>query len=565
MFSRKSLFLFFGLLALLSMACRFSIGGGEVTPEVPTPVPNAQMGPGAPVASPAPAQGLGGGSHPARSFQEAENAVIKIIATGTLASLEEGGETVYNQGWIGSGFIIDPSGLAVTNNHVAAGAATLKVYIAGDIQKEFPARVVAASECMDLAVIQIEGGPFPTYLEWYSGEVTPGMDVYAAGFPGLGDHWQYTLTKGIISKTHESGETSWAYLDYTYLHDARIRGGNSGGPLITPQGQVVGVNYAGSDMNDANLAIPAVLARPVVEQLRQGKPYQWLGINGEALRVELDDGSVFSGIWVASVETGSPADKAGLQGGDILMEVENIAVSLEGTMREYCDVLSSHASTDPIKVKVLRLATGEVLAGTLNGGETLKVVGQIDGGDAGSGGNAGGAVANGDFVTVTDDLQAIGLQVPKAWTAQVDGSPWETSWTKSDGSTYPVKAASLMAAPNLDAFESLDGPGVWLVASRDFGRIGGYAQLLEGVRHWFQGCQMYEQGDYSDTVYEGQYQIWERCGQAQQITSVVVAARPKANPTAFLTLVIVNVGPNDDAESVIGTIMDTFDVIGNLP
>ncbi|NPA31894.1 MAG: serine protease, partial [Chloroflexi bacterium] len=513
----------------------------------------------------------GAAGRPARSFQEAESAVVKIVATGTFASLEAG-RTVYNGEWIGSGFLIDPSGLAVTNNHVVAGAATLKVFIGGEVNKEFPARVVAASECMDLAVIQIEGGPFPVYLEWYSGPVNVGMDVYAAGYPGVGDHWQYTLTKGIISKTHEVGDMTWASLEYVYLHDARIRGGNSGGPLITPDGKVVGVNYAGENVQDVNLAIPVELARPVVQQLSQGQPYRWLGLNGEALVTE--DGA-FSGIWVASVESGSPADRVGIQPGDIIVEIENIVVAVNGTMKEYCEILASRAPHDPIKVKVLRLETGEVLVGTLNTDQKLSVDFTLDlGGGApsdgqnpGGGAPSGGAPATGDdYVILTDDTQAIGVKVPPAWANQVDGSLWRTTWTKGDGSSYEVVAASVVAAPDLTAFNNLNGPGVWVAASRDFGRIGGYAQLLEGTQSWFTSCTLSDSGDYDDTLYEGAYHLWERCGDTGRIASVVVAARPKQNPTAFLVLVIVNVDPTaSDAVDVVSLILDSFEVIGSLP
>ncbi len=576
--------LFVAVWALLAMACSGLAGGGgsqDAGPAAQGPAQGAQQGPSGPLGgNQGAANPARGGGRPARSFQEAEDAVVKILATGTLASLQAG-ETIYNAEWIGSGFIIDPSGIVVTNNHVAAGAATLKVYIGGNIQKQFPARVLAASECLDLAVLQIEGGaPFPVYLEWYTGPVETGMEVYAAGYPGLGDDWQYTLTKGIISKVRENGDQSWASMEYTYLHDARIRGGNSGGPLITPQGQVVGINYAGSNELDINLAIPAEVARPVVEQyLRRGTPYRWLGINGEALVIP--DIS-FSGIWVSSVESGSPADQLGIKSADIIFEIENIAVALRGTMKEYCEILASRGPQDAIKVKVLRLATGEILEGTLNTGGTLQVVATLDdggssggsapggtagGGTAGGGGNAGGEASNAsDYVLVTDDSEAIGVAVPKAWAAQIDGSLWQTTWTKADGSSYNVVAASLIAAPDLNAFNSLNGPGVWLTASRDFGRIGGYAQLLEGTTSWFASCTLSDSGTYSDVLYEGAYNLWERCGDTGRITSVVVAARPKDNPTAFLVLVVVNVDPtSDDAGTVVENILNTFEVIGALP
>ncbi len=569
------------LFAFLTLACGGLFGGqsgGEAAVSTAAPTVPQQAGPGGglgnnnaagpqsgPQAGP---QGSPGGrpGRPARSFQEAESAIVKVLATGTLALLEAGGETVYNNEWIGSGFLIDPSGIAVTNNHVVAGAATLKVYIGGEVDQEFPARVLAASECMDLAVIQIEGGPFPVFLKWYEGPVDVGMEVYAAGYPGVGDHWQYTLTKGIISKTHEVGDVSWASLEYVYLHDARIRGGNSGGPLITPQGEVVGINYAGGDLQDINLAIPAALARPVVDQyLRQGKPYRWLGINGEA--IALEDGS-FSGIWVASVESGSPADRLGIRPGDIIFEIENIAIALNGTMKEYCEILASRSADAAIKVKVLRLDTGEVLSGTLNSGQTLTVEASLGGSSGGSqtGGSTGSTGATGDYVTIADNTGAIQVAVPAAWTADTDGTLWETTWTKADGSTYDVVAASVQAAPNLYAFNNLNGPGVWVAASRDFGRIGGYAQLLDGTDAWFSGCTIADQGDYADPLYEGGFKLWERCGDNGRIVSIVVAVRPKDDPTAYLMLVVVNVDPLDDnALTVLQNVLDTFQVVGALP
>jgi len=238
-------------------------------------------------------------------------------------------------------------------------------------------------------------------------------------------------------------------------------------------------------------------------------------------------------------------------------------------MKEYCDILASRDANAAIKVKVLRLKTGEILEGTLNVGQALEVIGTLEVGDDAAAANTGdpSTTANGgDFIIVTDDTQAIGVKVPAAWAAQVDGSQWETTWTKADGSQYKVLAASVIAAPDLHAFNSLNGPGVWVAASRDFGRIGGYAQLLEGTQTWFASCTLSDSGAYEDVSYEGRYNLWERCGDTGRITSVVLAVRPKQNPTAFLMLVVINIDPNtQDVEQVLTAILESFDVIGALP
>ena len=124
-----------------------------------------------------------------------QSAVIQIQAQGTF--VEPGTLEASETAGRGSGFLIDPSGIAVTNNHVVVGAGTLKVWLGGDTGKQFNAKVLGASECLDLAVIQLDKGSYP-FLGWYEGEIKTALDVYSAGFP-LGDP-NFTLTKGIVSK-----------------------------------------------------------------------------------------------------------------------------------------------------------------------------------------------------------------------------------------------------------------------------------------------------------------------------------------------------------------------------
>lgn len=212
-----------------------------------------------------------------------ENATIQIVAEGTFVDPEFGEQT--NAAGAGSGFIIDPSGLAVTNNHVVTGSAILQVYVGGS-DDPMNARVLGASECSDLAVIQINGDDLPA-LDWTEDEARPALDVFAAGFP-LGDP-EFTLTRGIVSKAATDGETNWASVDGVLEHDATINPGNSGGPLVDDQGRVVGVNYAGNSETGQQFAITARLAQRIVEQLQEGEDVESIGINGQAV-VSEDEG-----------------------------------------------------------------------------------------------------------------------------------------------------------------------------------------------------------------------------------------------------------------------------------
>lgn len=356
-------------ISIVGLACSLGGGGGAS----PTSAPVIEE----PTTQPEPPQkdsAIG-------SLDEVKSATIQIEAQGTFRDPEFG--LLVNAAGRGTGFIIDPSGIAVTNNHVVAGAALLKVWVGGESSPR-NARVLGLSECSDLAVIDIEGDGYP-YLDWYTGTVKTGLEVYAAGFP-LGEP-EYNLTKGIISKESAGGETSWASVDRVLGHDATINPGNSGGPLVDADGAVVGVNYSYLSSANQYFAIGGDIAQPLIEKMRDGNDVDSIGVNGSA--VISDDGSL-SGIWVSSVKSGSPADKAGMQAGDIIYQLEGLVLATDGTMKDYCDVIRSHSASDTLTMSVIRFDTGELLEGQLNGRE-LAVTGSFDvSGGSSSGDSSGG-------------------------------------------------------------------------------------------------------------------------------------------------------------------------------
>ncbi len=317
-------------------------------------------------------------------LENVEKAVVQIVATGSFKDPEEGSQL--NSAGSGSGFIIDPSGIAITNNHVVTGASFLKVYIEGE-EEPRNAKIVAVSECSDLAIIDVEGDGF-SYLEWYEDDIKVGMDVFTAGFP-LGDP-EFTLTKGIVSKANANGETSWASIDKTIEHDATINPGNSGGPLITENGQVVGVNYAGSNSTNQYFAISRDEVFGMLDTLLSGEDVNSIGINGYALTSKLAGGL---GIWVSSVDAGSPASTAGVQPGDIIFKLQGFSLKDISTMEEYCNIIKSHDANSVISIEVVRIGgdDAEILSGELNGSALqadmtipLSADGQSDTSSAGS-------------------------------------------------------------------------------------------------------------------------------------------------------------------------------------
>ncbi|WP_395245772.1 S1C family serine protease [Agromyces sp. MMS24-K17] len=430
-------------------------------------------------------------------FDGVQSATIQLEAVGTFVSPEEGG---YEAAGRGSGFLITPDGLAVTNNHVVTGAGTLKVWRGGDTTNELSAKVLGSSECLDLAVVQLEGSGYP-FLDWRKGDIETALDVYAAGFP-LGDP-TFTETKGIVSKAQTGGETPWASIDGVIEHDARIRGGNSGGPLVDSEGALVGVNYAGNDALDYNYAIHRDAVLEVIGDLVDGEDVLSLGINGEAL---VDEEGTGLGIWVNSVKSGSVADEAGVEPGDLLTSMEGVSLGTDGTMKDYCDVLRTHGQDATLSVELYRPAEDAYYRGQFSG-EPLTAAPVISSGSAAD-------PASGDYVTVSDDSGAVTFEAPTSWT-QVDGA----AVTDANGTVWE----SVSASPDLAGYQgSWASPGATVYASQTAGLTPDAAADLLTAGLAEQGCVSNGREPFDDGFHTGVWEIFTGCGGSA--TYVVVGA-----------------------------------------
>jgi serine protease Do len=481
------------------------------------------------------------------NLQDVRNATIQIEAQGSFVDPQVGLQL--NVAGRGSGFIIDPSGIAVTNNHVVTGAALLRVYIAGETRPR-NARVLGVSECSDLAVIQIEGNDFP-YLEWFEGPINVGQDVYAAGFP-LGDP-EYTLTRGVVSKARASGTTSWSSVDRVLEHDATINPGNSGGPLVDPNGRLIGVNYATASSFNQYFAIGRDEAVPIIEQLRRSQDVNSIGING----VAVTDGQNLSGIWVSSVKSGSPADRAGITGGDIIVSMEGLVLATDGSMNDYCSILRSHAPEDTLSIEVLRFATEEFLVGQLNGrvleasfSFARELETQVDSSSNGSGSNAPQSYPA--YARVIDDSGAIVMDAPTAW-GDIDGSPWTI-----DGVVY---GAAIRVAGDLNRYSSTwSEPGAVFRASQRLVDSFDEESVLD-VFDFSESCNYDGRYPYSDPVYSGVYDLWTGCGSSGAIF-LMLSATPADR--SYLILLEVQIISDADLEAL-DKIWNSFLVVGELP
>jgi serine protease Do len=223
---------------------------------------------------------------------------------------------------LGSGFIVDPSGLIVTNNHVIANAEQITVTLSDDTTLQ--AEVIGRDAATDLALLKVEPkAPLPAATWGDSNKTKVGDWVIAIGNPfGLGG----TVTSGIISATARDIHSS-PYDDFLQT-DASINRGNSGGPMFNLAGEVIGINTAIFSPSGGSIgigfAIPSAFARPIIEQLRAtGKVERgWIGARIQpvtddiAEAIGLDKGR---GAMIAAIDPASPAAQAKLQPGDVIL------------------------------------------------------------------------------------------------------------------------------------------------------------------------------------------------------------------------------------------------------
>jgi len=264
----------------------------------------------------------------------------------------------FKQPGLGSGFIIDRDGYIVTNNHVVDGADTIKVILKDET--EYPAKVIGRDPVTDIALIKIEAkGNLPTVALGSSDDLKVGEWVTAIGSPfGL----QYTVTAGIVSaKGRAIG--SGPYDDFIQT-DASINPGNSGGPLINMKGEVVGINtmiIAGGQ--GIGFAIPIDMAKGIVTQLKTSGEVTrgWLGVTIQDLKGDLADYYGLkgkTGVLVASVVPGDPADQAGIKPKDVITDVNGQTVN---TSRDLTSLAANLGVGDKAQVKILRNGKSKTL------------------------------------------------------------------------------------------------------------------------------------------------------------------------------------------------------------
>jgi serine protease DegQ len=257
---------------------------------------------------------------------------------------------------LGSGVIVSEKGLILTNNHVVASADEIEIALADG--RKMSAKVVGTDPDTDLALIKIEADNLPAITFASSDKLNVGDVVLAIGNPfGVGQ----TVTQGIISalgRNHLGINTFENFIQT----DASINPGNSGGALVDTEGNLVGINSAiysrsGGSMG-IGFAIPATLARQVMDQIVSlgNVTRGWIGIEAQDITPELAESFKLQsaeGALVAGVLKNSPAEKAGLRAGDVLLMIDNKPIA------DTSNMLNLIAALTPNQKATFKIARAE--------------------------------------------------------------------------------------------------------------------------------------------------------------------------------------------------------------
>jgi len=289
------------------------------------------------------------------------------VTTGGQAATDSNGFGAPQVSGSGSGVIIDPSGLILTNRHVAGDATKVTVILKDG--STYDGKTVGVDTLTDFAFVKIDATSLPAVTLGDSSAIRVGQMAIAMGNP-LGD-FPGTITAGIVSgldrditvSDQMGGNTE--NLRHLIQTDAAINPGNSGGPLVDGDGNVMGINTAASgDANGIGFALPIDLAKPIIDQVENGeaisRPY--IGIRYQDLDAQIaqdNNLAVTLGAWVhvdaqsgeKAVLANSPAKDAGLKDGDIISQIDGQAVDQDHPLDL---LLLQHAPGDKVTLTVLR-------------------------------------------------------------------------------------------------------------------------------------------------------------------------------------------------------------------
>lgn len=280
-----------------------------------------------------------------------------------ISVLEPSNDSIFDlnvtQKWgIGTGVIVSENGYIITNQHLASRVNSI-VYITLNNGKSVQGKVIWNEKNIDLAIVKINETNLTPILLGDSDEIVVGEEVIAIGNP-LGMEFQRSATKGIVSGINRTlkieDDVSSVIMEDLIQTDASINTGNSGGPLINSNGEIIGINTVKiSSAEGIGFAVPINVVKPIIEKLISNNKFSeaYLGLYAydNSILSYLNDSISADGIYVADVISDSPAEKSGIKVGDVITKIDGIKIT---KMMELRKNLYSKEPGDTILLSLIR-------------------------------------------------------------------------------------------------------------------------------------------------------------------------------------------------------------------
>ena len=295
--------------------------------------------------------------------------------------------------WSGTGTYITSDGYIVTNQHVSVGGSFYDIYpfsmrdlttdtfidpITGNEVEPIEAKLIASSQCNDISLLKVDTDIEVNYLEWYGKDFSPGLEVYTLGYPAIADG-NIAVTTGVVSFLNSDGDTYWtAPGRNTFSHTAPIYGGNSGGPVVSSEGKIVGINnmsVPGDRVGDFELssAINNDFVKNLIENyLIKGIDFQDLGMESRATDMwyflDENDSREFTLHFIQVLQPNGIAYNSGLKVNDLLIEVNNQRIGEFELSTQLCDILKEWEESENNSIDYLAYSCSNQLfyKGTFN-------------------------------------------------------------------------------------------------------------------------------------------------------------------------------------------------------
>jgi S1-C subfamily serine protease len=298
------------------------------------------------------------------------DAVVNVVDSVLPAVVNVVSDTAGGRGE-GTGFVVRSDGIIVTNYHVVENASKITVLTSDQDPTEYNARVIGGDVGADLAILDVDATDLPTVELGSSADLKLGQRVVALGY-ALGLDGGPSVTAGIVSSltrqidvkdtgcpVEECGTDQTRVYDHVIQTDAAINPGNSGGPLVDMAGQVVGINSAGANQaENIGFAIQIDSVKPTIFHAAENPdaPVAYMGILGPVpvsdpqVQFQLDP-PVEEGVVIQDVVPGGPADRAGVQPGDIVVEFDGESIATDDDL---VSAIRSHDPGDVVEVGIVR-------------------------------------------------------------------------------------------------------------------------------------------------------------------------------------------------------------------